>query len=199
LLYWVIRRIFIFLIGIFFDVKVEGASNLPKEGPLVVCANHISWWDPPLVACILDRPLHFMAKKELFGYPVFGALLRRVHAFPVDRHGFDIRAIREGLSVLKEGGVVGIFPEGTRQKQRDRLGKAHAGAALLAIRTGSPIFPVAIRGEYRFRGKVNVACGQPFLLPSGTGQLSEELEEGSRVIMEKIKSLWDGLSPDEAA
>ncbi|HHW17986.1 MAG TPA: 1-acyl-sn-glycerol-3-phosphate acyltransferase [Firmicutes bacterium] len=193
------RCLFTLIIKILFKVEVEGLSNLPKEGPVVVCANHISWWDPPLVACLLDRPLHFMAKKELFGYPVFGWILRKLYAFPVNRNKVDISAIKEGLNVLKNGEVVGIFPEGTRQKNRDRLGEIHPGAALLALKSGAPLFPVAIRGSYGFRKTIRVACGDPFYLKAGTGQLSSDLKRGAEDIMSAIRTLWERLAPDEAA
>lgn len=193
------KGLFTAIIKVLFNVKVEGLSNLPEEGPVVVCANHISWWDPPLVCCLLNRPLHFMAKKELFGYPAFGFILRKLKAFPVDRRKVDIGAIKEALEILKRGDVVGIFPEGTRQKTRDKLGEAHPGAALLAMKAGAPLLPVAIRGSYGFRKTIRVACGRPFYLSSSSGRLSSDLRQGSKQIMTAIRLLWERLSPDEAA
>jgi len=199
LFYKFVRALFIAIIKVLFNVKVEGLSNLPEKGPVVVCANHISWWDPPLVCCLLNRPLHFMAKKELFGYPAFGLILRKLKAFPVDRRKVDIGAIKEALQILKRGDVVGIFPEGTRQKAKDRLGEGHPGAALLAMKAGAPLLPVAIRGSYGFRKTIRVACGRPFYLSPSSGRLSSDLRQGSKQIMTAIRLLWERLSPDEAA
>lgn len=197
--YRIIKAIFKVIVMVLFDLKVEGTEKLPKEGPVIVCANHISWWDPPLVGIILDRPVHFMAKKELFKYPVFGYLLRKLNAFPVDRQGVDIAAIRKGLSILEKGDVIGIFPEGTRQKTGESLGVAHPGAALLALRTKAPVFPIAIRGKYGFRRRVRVLCGEPFTLEPEQGRFSLNLQAGSMAIMEKIRGLWERLDPNEAA
>ncbi len=165
----------------------------------MLCSNHISWWDPVLVAGATRRPIHFMAKAELFRYPVLGSLLAHIHAFPVDRGKPDLSAIRDSISVLKSDEVLGIFPEGTRQRGRDALGEMHPGAALVALRTGSPVIPVAIRGRYAFRGTITVLFGEPIKLEGKTGRVSQDMEEGAKTITEAIKALWDGLGGEEVA
>ncbi len=193
------RWVFGIVMKLFFNVKAEGLEKIPLSGPLVVCANHISWWDPCLVAYLVPRPVHFMAKKELFKNRLIAFFLRKLHAFPVNRDKPDIGAIRQGMTILKNGDVLGIFPEGTRQKTPDELGQGHAGAALLAMKTEAPLMPIAIRGRYGFRKTIRVACGEPFSVARDTGRLSDDLREGSQKVMTAIRDLWEDLNPDEAA
>jgi len=199
MLYSIGRQIARVGMKLLFDVRVEGIENIPSQGPLVVCANHISWWDPVLLAWVMPWPVHFMAKKELFNNGLMAFLLTKLHAFPVNRGKADVGAIRTGLSVLEAGQVVGVFPEGTRQKTPDKLGPGHGGAALLAIKTGARVMPVAIRGKYGFRSVIKVACGVPFEIKGGTGRLSTDVQEGSLQVMEAIKHLWETLGSDEPA
>lgn len=199
MLYKLLRWIVNILINLLFDIRVEGIEQIPLEGSLVICANHISWLDPIVVACIVPRPIHFMAKNELFKNRFMAWLLTKLHAFPVKREKADVGAIRKGLAVLNNGDVVGIFPEGTRQKRPDKLGPAHGGAALLAIKTDACVLPIAIRGKYGLRSTVRIACGQPFVITPSTGRLSTDVKEGSAQVMESIKDLWENLVPNEAA
>lgn len=198
MLYSIVRAILGFLARLAFRVRVEGARNVPESGPAVLCANHISWWDPVLVTASTRRPVHFMAKVELFRYPVLGCILAKLHAFPVDRGKPDLSAIRDSIAVLKEGGLLGIFPEGTRQRGKMTLGEMHPGAAMVALRTRSPVVPIAIRGPYGFRRTVTVAYGEPFFLEGKTGRMSKDMEEGAKTITSAIRSLWDHLG-DEVA
>jgi 1-acyl-sn-glycerol-3-phosphate acyltransferase len=191
LLYRFLRFVFVVVIKLMFNVKVRGMSGLPKDGPFVICSNHTSWWDPVLLAALCPREIHFIAKKELFRFPVFGLLLRRVHAFPVDRKKADVRAVREALSRLGAGKVLGIFPEGTRNKgEAVTLGTMHGGAALFAIKSKVPVLPVAIRGEYRFRKPLLVSVGNPMDLTPNTGRLSTDIDEGSKQIAQAISGLY---------
>ncbi|HHY11774.1 MAG TPA: 1-acyl-sn-glycerol-3-phosphate acyltransferase [Firmicutes bacterium] len=199
MLYKLGRWIVYIAMKLLFDISVEGLDKIPSDGPLVVCANHISWWDPLLLACIMPRPVHFMAKKELFSNGIMAFVLTKLHAFPVNREKADVGAIRKGLAVLNDGNVIGVFPEGTRQKTPDKLGPGHGGAALLAIKTGACVLPVAIRGRYGFRGTVKVACGNPMSIAQGTGRLSTDIQAGSLQVMGAIKDLWETLNPNEAA
>jgi 1-acyl-sn-glycerol-3-phosphate acyltransferase len=191
--YWTIRAILGFISKLLFRVRVEQAGNVPAQGPVVICANHISWWDPILVANAIGRPIHFMAKVELFRNPVFAFIMRRVNAFPVDRGKPDLSAIRDSIDVLQSGKALGIFPEGTRLKDKGVLGEMHPGAALVALRTGSPVVPVAIRGRYAFRGTVTVLFGEPMVLKGSTGRASKDMVEGANTITEAITALWERL------
>lgn len=125
-------------------LRVVGAENIPAEGAVIMASNHKSYWDPPLVglAC-RHRLVHFMAKSELFRNPVFGGAIRWCGAFPVHRGRVDRQSIKTALTLLRQGEVLGIFPEGTRIR-REGLGKFHPGVASLAFLTGTPILPVAV-------------------------------------------------------
>ena len=113
-----------------FAAHAVGEENVPASGPLVVAANHRSYLDPPLLGTWFPRVLHYMAKRELFENPLIGAILRSVHAFPVERDRADLGAIKHALGLLKHGECVGIFPEGRRNS--DGAAKARGGAILIA-------------------------------------------------------------------
>ena len=196
MLYIVARLIVGVVAHLLFRVKIRGASNVPSEGPVVLCANHIAWWDPVLVAVAVKRPVHFMAKKELFRYPVLAYLFRKIHAFPVNRGKPDLGAVKAALGVLQEGNILGIFPEGTRQKNREQLGEMHAGAALFALKTGAPVVPAAIRGTYRIGRPVVLVFGESITLESRTGKTSLDMEEGARVIESAIFRLWESTKEE---
>ena len=153
--------------ALLFAVQVSGAERVPATGPLVVAANHRSYLDPPLLGAWFPRTVHFMAKRELFSMPVLSWAIRNVHAFPVERDSADLGSIRRALRILKDGGVVGIFPEGTRNIAGDA--KARGGAVLLAALAQCPIVPVALVGTQRAASrlrasKVEVRIGEPVML-----------------------------------
>lgn len=148
--------------------EVGGREHVPPDGPLLVIANHLSWLDPPLVGTVLPRKVHFMAKHELFRNPLAAWVLRRLGAFPVRRGQPDRWALRHALDLLDRGAVVGLFPEGSRS--RGRLGPFEPGAALLAIKSGAPVLPVAIAGPYRPGRRVRVRIGVPFRVEGSGGE-----------------------------
>lgn len=141
-------------------VRVAGLDNVPKSGPLIVVANHLSIADPPLVVGwltpALGRPMHILAKQAIFVGPI-GAFLRSQGVTPVRAGGSDVDAYRAARAVLERGQVLCIFPEGTRSYTGE-LGSAKPGVAMLAARSGTPILPVGISGTDRFLGR-----GQRFL------------------------------------
>lgn len=99
-----------------YRIKVVGKENIPADGPVIICSNHISNVDPPVVGITSSRNIYFLAKEELFKNPLIGGILKKVHAFPIKRGMRDRNALRKGLDILKEGHALGLFPEGTRQK-----------------------------------------------------------------------------------
>ncbi|HLH70380.1 MAG TPA: (d)CMP kinase [Candidatus Dormibacteraeota bacterium] len=128
-------------------LHVSGLEHVPRSGPLVVCANHTSTVDPPLVPAFLPRPDSWsMAKAELLARPGFGAwVLRHYHAFPVIRHTPDRRALRRAAEILRAGGVLVLYPEGTRVGSGG-LREAEPGAGFIARTTGVPVLPVTLTG-----------------------------------------------------
>ena len=99
-----------------FLADIKGSENMPKDGACFVCGNHISNWDPVFAAIAVKRPVHFMAKVQLFRIPLLGKLLRALGAFPVDRDAADIGAIKTALTYLKHDEPLGIFPQGKRMR-----------------------------------------------------------------------------------
>jgi 1-acyl-sn-glycerol-3-phosphate acyltransferase len=132
-----------------FRIRIEGASNVPLSGPVVVAMNHESALDVPLIVVACPRPLVFMAKKELFKNAFLSWWLRALGGFRVDRDRFDLPAVRIALSVLRAGRVLGMYPEGTRSPRE--LRPFLDGAAWAALLTGAPIVPCAISGSERTR------------------------------------------------
>src|SRR5690606_20813788 len=143
-----------------FWFRVYGRENVPADGPVVVCANHLSWWDPFAVGVGVPRILYFMAKVEAFSYPIIGPLLPKVGAFPVHRGTADRQALSTALNKLAEGKAVAMFIEGTRSRTGELL-PAYPGAAWLATRQRAPILPVAIKGQWRLFRPVRVYIGEP--------------------------------------
>jgi 1-acyl-sn-glycerol-3-phosphate acyltransferase len=144
----------------FYRVKTIGKENFPKEGGVLICSNHISNLDPPVVGMTAPRDIHFMAKEELFQAPLLKGILPRVKAFPVKRGMSDREALRKGLAILKEGNVLGLFPEGTRSTNGE-LGEGLAGAGFFALRSNAAIVPCAVIGPYKVGGKLKVVYGKP--------------------------------------
>ena len=141
-----------FLFRAFARIRPSGLEDLPQSGPLIVVANHTTLVDPPFVAAwlqpALGRPLQFLAKEQLFT-PTLSPILRMYGAIPVKAGGSDVDAYRAAVSVLRGGGVVSVFPEGTRSLDGVMI-EPRAGIALIAARTGAPILPVGISGGHRF-------------------------------------------------
>jgi len=170
-----------------YRIEVIGKENIPKSGGVLLCTNHISNLDPPVVGITCPRPVAFMAKEELFRAPLLKWILPNVLAFPVKRGLSDRGALRKGLSLLKEGHVLGLFPEGTRSKT-GKVGKGLAGAGFFALRSDAFILPCAVIGPYKPFKKLRVVYGKPIDFT----ELKKEkisVEEATAVIMDEIKKL----------
>lgn len=169
--------------------RAYGLHNVPQEGPYVLCSNHISNVDPVLIACAVPVDLYFMGKAELFFIPVLGWILRKIGVFPVKRGTGDVNAVKRALTILKEGKVLAMFPEGTRVKD-DEESPTKSGAAIFAIKGAAPILPVAVRGSMKLFSKNEVIFGEPFFLkPEGERPSREEFNRQAIIMMDVIRDL----------
>ena len=167
-----------------FRIEVEGVENLPKHGVLL-CPNHASNLDPIFIALCLpvDYHLHFMAKEELFRNPLLAWLIRSLGAFPVNRDGTDVRAVKTAMQAIHNGDNLMIFPEGTTVRNgvgtHDGLpAHAHSGIAMIGVRAGATLVPVFADGKKRLFHKTRIIFGKPYVPQiSGRKGTSEELQK----------------------
>jgi 1-acyl-sn-glycerol-3-phosphate acyltransferase len=175
----------------FLRMHVTGTEQVPTEGPVILAANHRSFWDIPVHVVASPRPIAFMAKQELYKGPVTRWTWRSLGGFPVRRDTADIRAIDTALALLGRGEIVGVYPEGTRSRTGEML-PFLKGAAWLALRTGAPIVPCGLKGTERrkpgerprLRRRVHVAFGPP---------IKVEEEPDARARREKADALTEQL------
>ena len=189
-----------FLLPTYASIQVRGVENVPMSGPLIIASNHLNDADPGILCTRIDRMIVFMTKAELFKIPGLAQFLRAFGAFPVRRGEADLSALRLASKALAEGKAVCIFPEGTREGPEEALARAHPGAALLALRHDVPVVPIAIRGSGRMampklflrvwsRYPVTMTIGEPFKLLKPARINAESVEDGTRLIMERIAAL----------
>ncbi|MDH7601593.1 MAG: lysophospholipid acyltransferase family protein [Armatimonadota bacterium] len=124
--------------------QVIGRENIPKTGGVLLCANHVSYVDPPVLGAGCPRRVYFMAKEPLFRIPVLGCLIRKVGAFPVKTHSPDRAAIRKAVELLSRGECVAMFPEGTRNLTSQPLLPAEPGVGMIALMAKVPVIPAAL-------------------------------------------------------
>ncbi len=188
-----IRHIFNIITYGLFRMKVYGRERIPEKGAFIVAANHASYFDSPLLGTAMStRLIHFMAKEELFKNPLMGRFLRYVHTFPVRRGHLDRKAIIEAMRVLRDGHVLGIYPEGTTQNS-GKLGRFHEGMAAMALRAKAPILPAAITNSRTLpkkSGPVCVAFGE-LILPEGDASNKDDVAALTEAVRNSVAALLD--------
>ena len=181
-----------------FRVEISGEENIPKEGPLLVCPNHLSNWDPVILGAAFDRQIRFMAKASLFKIPLLNSLIRALGAFPIQRGTADPTALKTAITRLKDGDAVGIFPQGKRRmKTEPKDTEVKPGVGMIAYRSKADVLPVSIvTKNYKilpFR-KVYIKVGK--VIPNGDLKLEKgtqaEYVAASEYIFEKILGLIYG-------
>jgi len=181
------------LLRIFWRFQASGMENVPRSGALIVACNHISYFDPPTLGVAMPRPVTYMAKHELFDIPVLGRVIRWLGAFPVDRSRGDVSAFKSAVALLERGAVLGIFPEGTRNKSGTV--KAQLGAALLAARSGATVLPAYVSGTEGAKhfAKIAVVLGEPMRFEYGRQARREDLAKWTDELMSRIYALREKL------
>lgn len=199
MLYWIGKNLSAAMCRIFGRWKVIGRENIPRTGGVLLCGNHVSYIDPPALGGGATRPVHFMAKIELFQVPVLGFLIHHVGAFPVRQKTADRAALKKAVELLQAGEVVGMFPEGTRNPHPEELMPAEPGAGIIVLRAQTPVIPVALINTEKLLpphsvflkfSQVKVVYGKPVELSDLYGQSGREaVEEAGRRIMAAIDEL----------
>jgi 1-acyl-sn-glycerol-3-phosphate acyltransferase len=175
---------------------IEGRERLPRKGAIILASNHLNVADPPMLTALTPRRIVWMGKQELFDIPVIGFLYHLFGCIPVRRSEADLRALRRSQEALRRGLALGMFPEGTRSGESG-LGRGEPGTALIAMRTNTPVMPVAIWGtegiklprDFFRRTTVHIVYGEPFHLPRPERITKESVEAGAELIMSRIAEL----------
>jgi len=197
---WFVGPVTMWLVS---DFKIEGPGRLPKTGGVMFTSNHLSQWDLISIHNILPRSFYTMAKVEFFEVFFAGGMVRLLGAFPVSRGKADRQSINRAIELLKQGKLLGIFPEGHRSDTY-ALMKAHNGAALIAVQAQATLVPVAITGTELIsrskswkegksfrqrRPRVVIRVGEPYKLPEVEAGQKVDLDETTDFIMSKIAEL----------
>lgn len=194
LLHWVIRG----LVNLLVRVRTEGFENLPASGPYIMVANHLVFWDAPIIYALIGGPHIRGWAAEKYRYnPIWGTILRMGSSIFIERGQVDRDALGEAVAWLRQGGVFGMAPEGTRSKTGG-LGRGKSGVVYLAQRTGAPILPMAHFGTEKVartwlrlrRPVVTVRMGKPFTLPPlPAGEHGAALRDQADLVMCHIAAL----------
>lgn len=188
ILYRIIRFILKPIYKLLFNPIVIGEENIPKSGPVILAGNHKANLDAAQMVYGSSRIVHMLAKKELFSNFISNWFFRSMGAIPVNRQIHDSNAKSAALDILKEGKLLGIFPEGTTNKTVGTPNEVELlpfkfGAVSFASKTGTSIVPFAISGKYKiFSGKVIIIYGTPY-------KVGEDLEKENKKLTEKVRKL----------
>jgi len=194
LLYYFIKILSWIIFKIFFGLRISGSENLPKSGPFILVANHSSIFDGFILVSSIKPKITFLSAAYLFKMRFYGFILRIVGAIPIQRNGSDISALKKSIKILKQSGILGIFPEGKIKNETDDF-SAKAGAAYLAVKTDVPIIPLAIKGADKVLpagkkwpnfSRIEVRIGKP-IIPSKVLKVSRaNIEKIVHTYMEEI-------------
>lgn len=194
------RYVVVALLGLPFRLRVRDAERVPFDGPVLVAVSHKSQLDPLFAGAALRREMRFMAKIEIFRWPLVGWLVRALGAFSVDRGRGDRAALERSLAVLAEGDALLMFPEGHRFKDEDQIHPFFPGVGMIAMRSGAPVIPVAVRGTNRIvdRGRVRfpavrVGIGPPVDMSGLEGRRSVVYAEAAERIRVAVAEVYDQI------
>ena len=191
----VVKAILGGLVRFFYRVKIEGEENLPKNGTYMMCGNHVHALDAPVLVLTCKRHINFIAKEELFKSAFLRFLGRTFDVISVKRDSADMEAMKKSMKVLKdENAILGLFPEGTRNGMEKHT-EIKTGAAFMALKTNTPVIPVAFVGSFKLFRKVIVRYGKPLdfseYVPEKGKPDKDTLELVSKKIMDSVVELRD--------
>lgn len=170
------------LLKILYKPTLKNVENIPTKGPIILAGNHTNNYDCVLMFSCTKRKIHFLAKSELFhGWKKH--FLNSYGAIPVHRDRKDKEALSSAIDVLKDGGVIGIFPEGTINRTDDIIMPFKYGTVKMALTTNAKIVPFSITGKYEKNGKITICFGEAYSLES------DDLEKENKILMEKVTNL----------
>lgn len=195
-LYRILRPLANIIVRSRYEVEYIGAENIPESGGFILASNHITVLDPVIIAVACKRPLHFMAKEEIFRNKIAGWFFAGLNSFPVDRTKFDEDAINYAIEIVKQGDAMGIFPEGTRSPDFTPK-KGKGGVCYIAKMCKCDVVPVSIYTSDRAKKgtKLTVRYGKP--IPHEELQFDPEsikmkdLRYAANLIMQRITELWE--------
>lgn len=172
------------LFRLYYNPTIINKEVIPKDGPILIAGNHKHIYDQCLTIMATKRTIHYMAKKEYFDSKL-AWFFKFVGCISVNRSIHDKEATKQALDILKSGGAIGLFPEGTRNKTKDKLLLPFKfGAVSMASKTNATIVPFGITGDYKFRSKnLTIKYGKPFKVENMT------LEEANNKLFEEVKKL----------
>lgn len=204
--YRVIYAIFSGIVGFLFNIKVINKEREPDDGGYVVCANHVSATDP-IALCYAFRKnqVHFMAKKELFKVPLLAQLIKVMGAFPVDRGGNDVGAVKNAIALVNDKKSMGIFPQGHRYPGEDpRNTKTKNGVALIATKTNADIIPCYIwrkKNKFKLFRRTYVIIGEkiPFESLNYDPDANGEYMRITNIAFDKICALGEEFETERKA
>ena len=179
-----------------FWYSVTGLENIPKTGGVIFSSNHLSYLDPVLWIIVIRRRIRFMAKQELFKHPLLGWFLRRMDVFGVERGSGDMAAVKTAIRVVRNGEILGLYPEGTRSKD-GKPGRAKTGVALIAKAAKCDVVPAAVicRGKLRPFKRIRLVVGKPVsyqeIADRAPDNSRESLRAAADYIMGQITTLWE--------
>lgn len=186
LLYKIIRPIITLFFSLFFKPKIIGKENIPNTGAIVLAGNHTSQLDCLLLISSTERCIHFLAKKELWD-GIKKTIFANLGLIPVDRNKKDHNALEEAENYLNNNKVIGIFPEGTTEKEKGKLLPFKMGAIKMAKDTNTKIVPFAIKGDYKlFSKNLSITFGEPIKVAN------EDLEVEKERLCAYVKALKEG-------
>lgn len=189
--YIFLKKIINFIVyKLVYRVKVINKDRIPKEGAYIICANHINMLDALSVVCTSKRKIRFICKHSMFKVKFLGYALKLADTIPVDREKNDIESMKRTIKALKNGDVLGIFPEGTRKGMEKNV-KAKNGAAFFSLKCKVNVIPLGIQGTFKPFTKVKLIYGEPldFSEYYGKEKDKEALEKVTNIIMDNIVML----------